>query len=144
MSYQGAVTTKFLPPTATKGARVKATAYAGSVTLPWDHSKSVKENHLSAVQVLAKQYGWLGSVHLRSQPSGKGYVAVFAEWGDWGHPSAARSSSDSSYRGVFIHRNGSLWSVRDDRTGKTTPFGSIDAAKAFIDIYIAETEGSTP
>lgn len=48
-----AIQTKYLGPTNYRGARVKASAEAGSVTLSWDHALNVDRNHMAAAQALA-------------------------------------------------------------------------------------------
>lgn len=47
-----AIQTKFLGPTNTKGSRVKATCWLTSVTVSWDHSLNVEENHHAAIEAL--------------------------------------------------------------------------------------------
>tara|TARA_R100000808_G_scaffold21026_1_gene45452 strand:- start:708 stop:986 length:279 start_codon:yes stop_codon:yes gene_type:complete len=56
-----AITTKYLAATEHRGERVKATAQAGSVTLPWDYGLSTAENHEAAATALAQSEGkdWL-------------------------------------------------------------------------------------
>lgn len=53
-----AIETKYLGPTNSRGARVKATAQAGSVTLSWDNSLNADENHGRAAVALADKFGW--------------------------------------------------------------------------------------
>jgi hypothetical protein len=53
-----AIVTKFHGPTDHRGARVKATADAGSITLPWDHALWVEDNHRTAAIALARKLGW--------------------------------------------------------------------------------------
>ena len=55
--YQ-AIQTRYLGPTNTRGARVKATADAGSITLSWDHALNATDNHRVAAEALADRYGW--------------------------------------------------------------------------------------
>lgn len=47
-----AIQTKFLGPTNTLGSRVKATCWLTSVTVSWDHSANVEENHNAAIEAL--------------------------------------------------------------------------------------------
>lgn len=56
-----AITTKFLGPTNARGSRIKATAGAGSLTVNWDHSKSLEDNHKEAAMALARKLDWRGS-----------------------------------------------------------------------------------
>jgi hypothetical protein len=53
-----AIVTKFLGPTYTQGGRVKASADAGSITVPWDHALGVEDNHRAAAIALARKLGW--------------------------------------------------------------------------------------
>ena len=54
-----AITVKMLSPTDTKGSRVKATAAAGSVTLPRDYALTDSRNAYRAAIALADKYEWL-------------------------------------------------------------------------------------
>lgn len=55
-----AITTKFLGPTNFRGARVKATCQAASITLNWDHALNHEQNHNAAARALALKLGWRG------------------------------------------------------------------------------------
>jgi hypothetical protein len=55
-----AIQTKYIGPSNVRGARVKAWAEAGSLTLSWDHALNVEENHAKAAQALADKFGWTG------------------------------------------------------------------------------------
>ena len=57
-SHRQAITTKYFGPTDSRGSRVKATAQAGSVTIPWDHALNSPDNHAAAAFALAKKYDW--------------------------------------------------------------------------------------
>lgn len=57
-----AIETKFLGPTKTRGSRVKATADAGSVTIGWDYSIDVVDNHRLAAEQLMKKLEWTGNL----------------------------------------------------------------------------------
>ena len=49
---------KFIPPTNTKGARIKCTGRDGlSVTIPYPYELNDTEKHFSAVQAFVKKYG---------------------------------------------------------------------------------------
>ena len=54
-----AITTKYLGPTNTKGARVKASYPYESLTVPWDYALSTFENHANAAKSLAVTLGWV-------------------------------------------------------------------------------------
>jgi hypothetical protein len=55
-----AIRTIKLAPTDTKGARIKATAAAGSVTRSYDHSlrHDLEANHRIAAEALVAKMGW--------------------------------------------------------------------------------------
>lgn len=53
-----AITTKYLPPTNTRGARIKATAACGSITIPWDHALNPCENHHAAARAFTERMEW--------------------------------------------------------------------------------------
>lgn len=53
-----AIVTKFLGATNHTGSRIKATAYAGSITVGYKDELSNEENHSEAAKLLAKKYGW--------------------------------------------------------------------------------------
>jgi hypothetical protein len=72
-----AIRTKYLGPTNFRGARVKATAQAGSVTIHWDDSLDVDANHDAAAVALMERYGWTGSMVAGGSPDGCGNVYVF-------------------------------------------------------------------
>jgi len=77
-----AITTKYLAPTNSSGARIKATAAAGSITIPWDHALDACANHYAAARQLAGQNDWTddtGDIRphaFGALPDG-GYVLVF-------------------------------------------------------------------
>jgi hypothetical protein len=72
--YQ-AIATRFLGPTNNRGARIKARAAAGSVTLAWDHRLGVEGNHRAAAVALAEKFGWPTDLVGGSLP-GNGYAFV--------------------------------------------------------------------
>ena len=57
-----AIETRYLSPTNVRGARVKATAGAGSVTLGWDHALNPDENHAAAARALCARFDWKGTL----------------------------------------------------------------------------------
>jgi hypothetical protein len=63
-----AITTKYLCPTNHRGARVKATAQAGSVTVSWDYALNADGNHTAAAQALAEKMGWNRTSPLANRP----------------------------------------------------------------------------
>lgn len=84
-----AITTKYLGPTNFRGARVKATSQAGSLTLPWDDAKGIDDNHYAAALALAMKFDWVrqydldkGTIHIvgGGMPDGRGNVYIIAEY----------------------------------------------------------------
>lgn len=86
MTIYQAIETRYLGPTNTKGGRIKATAWAGSVTVPYDHALNTDQNHHRAAMALAakcakhaEQYGgksiWSECVWTQGgNAKGNGYV----------------------------------------------------------------------
>ena len=54
-----AITTKYLAPTNTKGARIKATSAGQSITIAWDYAKNAFDNHYIAARLLSVENGWI-------------------------------------------------------------------------------------
>lgn len=77
-----AIETKYLGPTNTKGGRIKATAWAGSVTVPYDHALDVQGNHAAAALALRYKMGWQGKFAQGGNAKGDGYVFVNVEGAD--------------------------------------------------------------
>lgn len=75
-----AIITKYLGPTNHRGSRIKATAYAGSVTVPFDYSLDTVERHRAAAMALAAKYGWReGAWTYGEMPDGSGFAFVRAD-----------------------------------------------------------------
>lgn len=55
-----AIQTKFIGPSETRGARVKAWIENIPVILPWDHALEVVDNHGAAARKLAELLRWSG------------------------------------------------------------------------------------
>lgn len=53
-----AIHTKFLGPTDYRGARIKATCDAGSITVGYDHALDTGPNHAVACETLIRKLGW--------------------------------------------------------------------------------------
>ena len=70
-----AIQTRYLAPTNTLGARIKAWAQAGSVTIPYPHELSGQAVYRAAAQALADKYGWK-SQYLGGQLSNGDHVFV--------------------------------------------------------------------
>lgn len=56
-----AIVTKYLGPTDFKGARVKATCQAKSITRAWNDALDVDQNHDLCAQRLADELEWLNN-----------------------------------------------------------------------------------
>lgn len=55
-----AIVTRYLSPSNVRNSRVKATARAGSIILPWDHALNTEQNHCAAAKAFAKKHNWSG------------------------------------------------------------------------------------
>lgn len=67
------ITTKYLAPTNTRGARIKATTSYGktSKTMPYEYGATTTGNHLLAAKALASDLGWRGEWFISGEePSG--------------------------------------------------------------------------
>jgi hypothetical protein len=75
-----AIATKYLGPTNSRGARVKATCQAGSVVIAWDDADDVDQNHMNAALALCNKFAWAEDCNLvwGGLPNGEGnaYVLV--------------------------------------------------------------------
>lgn len=60
-SHRQAIRTRHLGPTDTRGSRIVASAAAGRIVLPWDHSLSEAENHARAAAEFARRFDWADS-----------------------------------------------------------------------------------
>jgi len=72
-----AIFVKYLGPTNTKGGRLKASAWFGTVTVGYDHAQGPSQNYEGVAFALCKKYGYnnvqLEGAHL---PNGKGYAFI--------------------------------------------------------------------
>jgi hypothetical protein len=77
-----AIQTKYIPATNTKGARVKAWAWAGSLTIAFASGVSTELNHVRAARALAVKLNWTkgeyGALYGGCLPNGREYAFVFA------------------------------------------------------------------
>lgn len=71
-----AIATKYLFPTNTKGARVKACAYGANITIPYDYALDVDRNHKAAADALIAKTGWTGAFAQGGNVTGTGYYFV--------------------------------------------------------------------
>lgn len=69
-----AIVTKYLCPTDRRGARIKAQAQAGSLTVSYDHEAS--NPHREAAQALADKMGWTWELVEAIMPDGRGSCFV--------------------------------------------------------------------
>jgi hypothetical protein len=74
-----AIETKYLGATNTKGGRIKATAAAGSVTVPYAHELSAANAHKAAADTLIAKMGWQGTFAQGGNVKGDGYYFVNVE-----------------------------------------------------------------
>ena len=75
-----AIQTRYLCPTDAKGARIKAWAEAGSVTIPYPHELSGQACHRKAAQALAAKFNW-GHEYLGGQlPTGDYAFVPIHDW----------------------------------------------------------------
>jgi len=56
------IKTTFLPATNHLGSRIKASSYAGSLTISYDHSLDSEQAHAKAAILFAKKKGWSGDL----------------------------------------------------------------------------------
>jgi hypothetical protein len=84
-----AIITKYLGATNNKGARIKATCDAGSVTIGYPHEWYEEAAHASAAMALVKKLGWNDTTQYGHWVSGglpdqSGYVFVSTKSCSWG------------------------------------------------------------
>jgi len=74
-----AIETKFIKATNATGERIKATAWAGSVTIGYDYALDAQGNHKAAADALIAKMGWTGTFAQGGNAKGDGYVFVNVE-----------------------------------------------------------------
>lgn len=74
-----AIETKYLKATNVRGAHIKATAWAGSVTVPYAHELSTQDAHKAAALTLIDKLGWTGTFAQGGNVKGDGYYFVNVE-----------------------------------------------------------------
>ena len=74
-----AIVTKHTGPADHRGPRVKASAFAGSVTLEWDDALTTSGNHAAAAQALCDKYGWTGEYVMGGTETGHVFVSTGRE-----------------------------------------------------------------
>jgi len=60
-----AIQVKYINPTNSRGARIKATCAAGSVTIPYPYELSGIEVYREAAQTLCNKLGWIAPLYHR-------------------------------------------------------------------------------
>lgn len=73
------IETKYLPATNNRGARVKATAWAGSVTVGYDWELDAADNHRDAADALIAKLDWEGTYVQGCNAKGNGYIFINME-----------------------------------------------------------------
>ena len=74
-----AIETKYLRPTNVRGARIKAAAWYGTVTVNYDYELNADENHAVAALTLRRKFGWQGKFAQGGNVKGDGYYFVNIE-----------------------------------------------------------------
>ena len=70
------ISTKYFGPTNTRGARVKATCQCGSITISWDYSLNVDENHVNVMRALTNKFNLEWGNEWAIGSSNEGYIFV--------------------------------------------------------------------
>jgi hypothetical protein len=74
-----AIETKYLRATNVRGARIKASAWGGSVTIGYDYALDAQDVHRAAADALIAKLGWTGTFAQGGNAKGDGYVFVNVE-----------------------------------------------------------------
>lgn len=53
-----AITTRYIGPSNTRGSRIRAAAWGGSITVPYSSEADSETNHARAAQALCEKMGW--------------------------------------------------------------------------------------
>ena len=75
------IETRYLGPTNSRPGRIKATAWAGSITVSYDHALSIEGNHRATAMALVAKLGWLDTAPAEAWATGgnargDGYIHV--------------------------------------------------------------------
>ena len=70
------IITRYLRATNHRGARIKARAWAGSITIPYPHELDHEQAHRAAAHALADKLGWQGTFAQGGHPDDGGYLFV--------------------------------------------------------------------
>jgi hypothetical protein len=71
-----AIETKYIKATNTRGSRIKATAWGGSVTIGYDYALDTDGAHKAAADALIAKMGWSGTFAQGGNVKGDGYYFV--------------------------------------------------------------------
>ena len=67
-----AIETKYLRATDTKGSRIKASAFGGSITIGYDYALDTQDVHRAAADALIAKMGWSGTFAQGGNAKGDG------------------------------------------------------------------------
>jgi hypothetical protein len=67
-----AIETKYLRATNVRGARIKASAWGGSVTIGYDYALDAQDVHRAAADALIAKMGWIGTFAQGGNAKGDG------------------------------------------------------------------------
>jgi hypothetical protein len=71
-----AIETKYVKATNTRGSRIKATAWGGSITVGYDYALDTDGAHKAAADALIAKMGWSGTFAQGGNVKGDGYYFV--------------------------------------------------------------------
>lgn len=71
-----AIETKYIKATNTRGSRIKATAWGGSITVGYDYALDTDGAHKAAADALIAKMGWSGTFAQGGNVKGDGYYFV--------------------------------------------------------------------
>lgn len=74
-----AILTKYIPPSANRGARIRAKAFAGEIIVPWSHEFNVEQNHERAANLLIEKMDWKDTAIVGGQLFDGNYVFTIKE-----------------------------------------------------------------
>jgi hypothetical protein len=71
-----AIETKYVRATNTRGSRIKATAWGGTITIGYDYALDTDGAHKAAADALIAKMGWNGTFAQGGNVKGDGYYFV--------------------------------------------------------------------
>jgi len=71
-----AIETKYIKATNTRGSRIKATAWGGTITVGYDYALDTDGAHKAAADALIAKMGWTGTFAQGGDVKGDGYYFV--------------------------------------------------------------------